>query len=175
MWNNLAIENGLKGIYFVAYCVIKDDIRKFREIGFDSVTFDFIGELFRKKNLIYKSIFKLGKTCFGLPKILKYKKYIKVVKDNYTNGKDFHPCILPNFDHSPRSGKNAWILINSTPENFGKLLSFLKKQLANLCDEDRIIFIKSWNEWGEGNYLEPDLKFGKGYLEEIKKFIQEFS
>ena len=38
LWNNLAIENGLKGIYFVAYCVIKDDIRKFREIGFDSVT-----------------------------------------------------------------------------------------------------------------------------------------
>ena len=35
-------------------------------------------------------------------------------------------------------------------------------------EEHRIIIINAWNEWGEGNYLEPDLKFGNGYLETLK-------
>lgn len=29
--------------------------------------------------------------------------------------------------------------------------------------------LKSWNEWGEGNYMEPDLKYGKKYILALKK------
>ena len=36
-----------------------------------------------------------------------------------------------------------------------------------------IIFLRSWNEWAEGNYVEPDLKYGHGFLEAIKKNIIE--
>jgi hypothetical protein len=37
----------------------------------------------------------------------------------------------------------------------------------NKQPEHRIIFLKSWNEWGEGNYVEPDKEFGHGFLEAI--------
>lgn len=33
----------------------------------------------------------------------------------------------------------------------------------------RLLFVKSWNEWAEGNHLEPDLKFGCGYLDVIRE------
>jgi hypothetical protein len=31
--------------------------------------------------------------------------------------------------------------------------------------------LKSWNEWGEGNYMEPDLKYGKGYIKALRLAI----
>ena len=37
--------------------------------------------------------------------------------------------------------------------------------------KDRIIFLKSWNEWAEGNYVEPDLRFGHQWLDAIKNAI----
>jgi hypothetical protein len=45
------------------------------------------------------------------------------------------------------------------------------KTIASKPEEDQIIFIKSWNEWAEGNYLEPDMKYGK-VLETLKKELK---
>ena len=33
---------------------------------------------------------------------------------------------------------------------------------------------ESWNEWGEGNYMEPDLRFGKQYIEACRQTINAF-
>ena len=32
-----------------------------------------------------------------------------------------------------------------------------------------LITINSWNEWTETSYLQPDNKYGYGYLEAVKK------
>ena len=39
-------------------------------------------------------------------------------------------------------------------------------------EEERIVFVKSWNEWGEGNYLEPDLQYGDGHLTAFRSVIE---
>ena len=78
---------------------------------------------------------------------------------------------MPNWDHSPRSGGNAVILHKSTPQFFKKhcidVLNVVKQK------NNKIIFLKSWNEWGEGNYMEPDLKYGKGYIHALAEAIKE--
>ena len=47
------------------------------------------------------------------------------------------------------------------------------KQIVQRANKEKkpLLFINAWNEWGEGNYLEPDLDSGMGYLEAIKEAI----
>ena len=43
------------------------------------------------------------------------------------------------------------------------------RSVSKKTGEHQIVILKSWNEWAEGNYMEPDLKFGRGYLEALKQ------
>ncbi|MFA6301448.1 MAG: glycoside hydrolase family 99-like domain-containing protein, partial [Candidatus Paceibacterota bacterium] len=43
--------------------------------------------------------------------------------------------------------------------------------LDNRADEHKLVFLKSWNEWAEGNHLEPDTKWGLQYLQALKRVI----
>ena len=81
------------------------------------------------------------------------------------------PTIVPNFDRSPRAGTKAHIWIGSTPDLCREQLRQALSLLKNKQEEHKILFLQSWNEWAEGNYVEPDLKFGHGYLDVIKECI----
>lgn len=82
-----------------------------------------------------------------------------------------YPTIIPNWDHSPRSGKRSTILTDSSPENFAVQVETALEITKN--KEENIIFLKSWNEWGEGNYMEPDLQYAKGYITTLRQTIDK--
>lgn len=81
------------------------------------------------------------------------------------------PFIIPNWDHTPRSGKQGEVLLGSNPQNFFKHAKCVIEEVSK--KENKIIMLKSWNEWGEGNYMEPDLKYGKGYLEALRSALKQ--
>lgn len=78
------------------------------------------------------------------------------------------PCVLPNWDNTPRSGPRGVVMEGCSPVAFGSALD----RALSMCDKrqrpDNLLFIKSWNEWAEGNHLEPSREFGRGYLETLK-------
>lgn len=174
LWQILAKDNGLKGIHFVAHQnqIIETDeeeLQKVLQLGFNSINFVRLSRYLQKKTLFQRVFFYLRKMISGTHNAYPYslcRKYMSSLIDKKLN---VFPTILPNWDHSPRSGKHGFILTNSTPELFGEHVSEVLDKVKDKDDEHKIIFIKSWNEWAEGNYMEPDLRWGRAYLETLKR------
>lgn len=82
-----------------------------------------------------------------------------------------YPCVIPNWDNSPRSGMNSLILDGSTPELFRRQLKKAIARVATLPYGERFVFLKAWNEWAEGNYVEPDALWGHDFLHVIRQEI----
>jgi hypothetical protein len=83
------------------------------------------------------------------------------------------PTIYPNWDTTPRINIEGQVLLNSTPTLFKKHVKRILNLIKNKKDNNKVIFLKSWNEWAEGNYMEPDLRFGKSYITALKEALVE--
>ena len=93
-------------------------------------------------------------------------------REHYDKAPWMIPCIEPGFDHSPRSTYRGTVFNHSTPEEWGRLCANVIKIVEeNDSHSDNLLFIKAWNEWAEGNYLEPDIVYGKGFINELAKNI----
>jgi hypothetical protein len=75
------------------------------------------------------------------------------------------PGVTPSWDNSARRKSGAHILHGSTPALYRRWLEHAVGVAAQLPSGRRLVFVNAWNEWAEGNHLEPDERFGHGYLE----------
>lgn len=85
---------------------------------------------------------------------------------------DVIPTLIPNWDNTARRQEGATVLHGACPEQFylhcKETFAFLKNK------KNKVVFLKSWNEWGEGNYMEPDNRYGRGWMEALRKALDEF-
>jgi lipopolysaccharide biosynthesis protein len=79
----------------------------------------------------------------------------------------YYPSVFVGWDNTPRRGSDAIIVINSDPDKFERALTEIVENVSKKDGDHRLVFINAWNEWAEGNYLEPDLINGDSYLEAI--------
>jgi len=100
-----------------------------------------------------------------------YRHALPNLFDNCTEQPDVYPCVIPNWDNTPRSGVRGLVLHESNPELFRAHLRAAFTLVESRAADKRLVFIKSWNEWAEGNYLEPDQKFGHDYLKVVSEEI----
>lgn len=171
-WNRMAQDNGLNGFYFYALNRIPSNEQWLYDVGYDSVVTDCVD--LRLQNQSKMSIYFNGiLRRLRIARTTDYLSYCKTLLKHYKASKTTHPCLYPNFDHSPRSGYRGIILRNSTPNNWYKFLKSVFSITSHRKHEHNLVFIKAWNEWGEGNYMEPDIQYGKGYINLTKKAYEE--
>jgi hypothetical protein len=82
------------------------------------------------------------------------------------------PCVTPSWDNSPRRRRGATVFIESSPKLFHQWLVAALANLVKSTSTPRILFVNAWNEWGEGNHLEPDQLYGRSYLEALRDALQ---
>lgn len=103
--------------------------------------------------------------------VIDYSTLDRFYENTLYDGLIMLPTAVPNWDNTPRIGRRGLVLANSSPEKFA---AHLRRSVEGFKfaddDRERILFIKSWNEWAEGNYLEPDLVYGRGWLEAVRDF-----
>jgi len=77
---------------------------------------------------------------------------------------------MPSWDNSARRATEATIFRDASPALYGR---WLQGVIANekKREPSPVVFINAWNEWAEGNHLEPDLKYGHAYLEATKQAL----
>lgn len=173
-WQELARKNNLKGIHFVAHTHHSEDISKLLSLGYDAVNIIRLFEYQKNGLPLYKKIYnKINREIFQHGFWCEYKDAMKYFIGEEEKSAQVYPTIIPNWDHSPRTGKYGSILKNSSPELFEKHLENALETIEHKNIENRILILKSWNEWAEGNYIEPDLKHGKRYLETIQKCLSK--
>ncbi len=173
-WNELAQKEGIGKIYFVGrdgYCENKN---KLLDLGFDSIYDMNLLRVHNNQSFITKARLKIQRYLLHYPTVYEYKEAAEKMLIEEDKEENVIPVIAPNWDHSPRSGALNVMFKDCEPKYFQDLVEKAIEYNGNKPSEKNIIFIQSWNEWGEGNHLEPDLKYGLGYLEAIKKAREKY-
>lgn len=176
-WQILAQKEGLPGFHFMSYvddvADVKNPIHNLcqEKIVLCKANIGAIktNKLMRKINSFAKSLFS---QIFHLPLLIyNYKKIRHLLVDKCFSDENVCPVLLPNWDNTPRRGYGAMVLKDATPEQFylhcKDVFEFVKNK------KQKYVFLKSWNEWGEGNYMEPCIRYGHGYINALSSAITE--
>lgn len=178
-FNNLAIKNNLNGIYLIANNIWNVKINWDPGLfGFSAYTIASHNRIIHDDNSFYSKIIReinrkyvlkrwYNRICKRPLYTYKYEKALKYFLLENDLIIDFYPTVITGWDNTPRCGKDGYVLTGYSPELFRKHL----KQVLPIAQESRnkIVFIKSWNEWAEGNYLEPESEYGIKFLEVLKE------
>jgi lipopolysaccharide biosynthesis protein len=100
-----------------------------------------------------------------------YKKNIDSSLCRYDGigGYKLYRSVCPGWDNTARRRDAPLIIDGSTPELFQYWVQEALKGFKLYSEEENLFFINAWNEWAEGNHMEPCQKWGRAYLEAFKK------
>ena len=159
-WQQMARDAGLGGLYLVAG-LGESAYPTHAEDGFDAaVWYEFpfgedAGSRMRER--------MMARGLMRGPRRYPYRETLPEPPSDLAG--PVFPCVYPNWDNTPRSGRGGVLALESTPERFGAQVRRAVELVAELPTDEQVLMIKSWNEWAEGNYLEPDRQYGRARLE----------
>ena len=150
LWTKWSKEDGNNGFYFIGINCWEN------EHNFDAV-------MFQAPNSAYKAGVQTKKVINGIV-VKSYRDVMENILSIVEDTNNYFGTFV-GFDNSPRYGNTNSLIIQKNNSDFEYYLrKVLKKNFNNGSD---FLFVNAWNEWGEGNYLEPDIINGYCYLEAV--------
>ena len=103
-------------------------------------------------------------------KVIDYVAARRIMRTN-TGRYRGYPCVVVAWDNTPRRGEAGIVFTDATPERLREALAEAFVSVTDLEANEQLVFVNAWNEWAEGNYLEPDERHGKGRLEAVSRAL----
>jgi lipopolysaccharide biosynthesis protein len=107
--------------------------------------------------------------------LLDYNEYVDFILTQDFPSYNWMPCVNPMWDNSARRQKGYGMLVNATPDKYAEWLGYAIQKHNRKSEEENLLFINAWNEWAEGNHLEPCQKWGLQYLEKTKEVLDRLN
>lgn len=171
--SRLAQADGEPGLFLVA----NTSDRRFLKLGFDALAPHSFNDALRSYLKTWRRYVEWVKSrLFHYPRwTMDYGCFTRHFRNREMDGLTEFPTAVPNWDNTPRVGRRGVVLRNSSPQKFhDHLVDSTEGMRASEESGQRLLFIKSWNEWAEGNHLEPDLIIGKGWIEATRQFVDRY-
>lgn len=171
LWRALATEAGLGGLYVIG--VSRDPGRDITPLGYDAAAnTPLISQrpwVSRRKPVAW--LRHRIRRDLGIPSRFEFATFARQHTPRRIAAYEAYPTVVHAWDNTPRSGKHGVVYQNSTPDLYRALLRAALDTVIDKPADRRLIFLKSWNEWAEGNHLEPDLKHGNSYLKVVAEIL----
>ena len=177
IWREEALHAGVGDIYLAKVESFTADVHP-EKLGFDA-TVEFAPE-WRKmgasinRTRLHRMLARLGlmSDVYLKQRVIPFQVLVKRMREKSFPDYPHFKCVTPGFDNSPRRSLDAVIFIGANPQIYEEWLREVTAEtLKRNQGDERIVFINAWNEWGEGNYLEPDILHGHAFLEATKRAL----
>lgn len=136
-----------------------EQVNQPRDFGLDAVVANNVGRFFESPLIqkTYVGAWLLAKRMGFGPEIRSYHSTIETLQAAHRVVEGVvHSSVVTGWDNTPRSGRRGLVLTGYDNVSFAEAIrAALELEKNNTA---QMIFIKSWNEWAEGNTIEPKFK-----------------
>jgi len=158
-WRKYCAKIGIPKLHLV--CAMVHGNTDYKQYGFDA------GVQFPPHAPTVEMVTSSIDLCEGFSgHVANFKDIANSYNERVYEDDNIYRTVFPSWDNAARTGPRSFIILNGTPGNY----EYWLKKATQLTqeqypDQERFVFINAWNEWAEGCHLEPDRKYGRGFLE----------
>jgi lipopolysaccharide biosynthesis protein len=127
----------------------------------------------QRRGPLRRALWKAGllRSAFQLHRVYDYAAVVERMLRRPAPPYRRFPCVAPGWDNTPRRAADAAIFANATPERYERWLAAVIERFQPRDPNEILIFVNAWNEWAEGNHLEPCQRWGRAYLEATRRAL----
>lgn len=171
LWREEAKRHGFPDLYLI--CAQSFGIKGPEEFGFDaSVEFP---PHTTKSHEISSQVQVVNPDFQGC--IFSYDQVVTLaIREEEPDYKLFRTPML-SWDNTARKQNNSHLFHGFSLLRYKQWLSALCSNVyrnEKYSKDEKLVFVNAWNEWAEGTHLEPDRKYGYGYLQATYDVVSNF-
>jgi lipopolysaccharide biosynthesis protein len=177
IWREEAQRLGVGELFLCGVESFTDECGDPAPLGFDA-TVEFqpdwkrLGRPLRRgRNWDALRALRLSSRAYGQHRIYDYGAIVQGMLEKPSPPYTRFSCVTPSWDNTPRRKVDGVVLKDSSPDLYGRWLGTTIGEALSGPPDEALVFINAWNEWGEGNHLEPCQRWGRAYLEATREAL----